>query len=70
VYDSNGKAIGQVDFKNHGDGAVSGHGHVIDPPGNFGAGHGPTAVHLEPSAVPPEWSVIPPGMKPGVPIGE
>jgi RHS repeat-associated protein len=70
VYDAQGNAIGQVDFKNHGGGAVSGHGHVLEPPGNLMGGHGPNAVHIEPTKVPPEWSAIPPGMKPSTPIGD
>jgi RHS repeat-associated protein len=70
IYDENGIAIGQVDFKNHGGNAVSGHGHIIDPPGNLSSGHGPGAVHLEPGAVPQGWGVIPPGMQPSTPIGK
>nr|WP_319528789.1 RHS repeat-associated core domain-containing protein [Pseudomonas laurentiana] len=70
VYDEHGRAIGQVDFKNHGKGAASGHSHLIKPPGNLAAGHGPDATHIEPSKVPLAWGKIPAGMKPSTPIGE
>jgi RHS repeat-associated protein len=64
VYDGNGLAAGQVDFKPHGAGAPSGHGHILNPPGQFNIGHGNGAVHLDPSAVPKLWSGLPPGMPP------
>ncbi|WP_338846797.1 RHS repeat-associated core domain-containing protein [Massilia sp. W12] len=70
IYDSQGNAIGQVDFKNHGGGAVSGHGHVLTPPGNFASAHGPSAVHLPPNQVPAGWGAIPTGMTPATPIGQ
>jgi RHS repeat-associated protein len=70
VYDENGAAIGQVDFKNHGGCACSGHGHVIHPPGNLRGGHGATAVHILPNDVPQEWSAVPPGITPATPIGQ
>lgn len=62
--------MGQVDFKNHGSGAVSGHGHLIEPPGNLAAGHGPNAVHLEPGKVPEGWAKLSDGIQPSTPIGK
>ncbi|SEJ76686.1 RHS repeat domain-containing protein, partial [Achromobacter sp. NFACC18-2] len=73
IYDGNGDLIGQVDFKNHGGCACSGHAHRIDPPGSavsVAAAHGPNASHIPPASVPSEWKVVPPGMKPATPIGE
>ncbi|WP_269465750.1 RHS repeat-associated core domain-containing protein [Paraburkholderia caribensis] len=73
VYDGNGDLIGQVDFKNHGGCACSGHAHPIQPPGSaasVAAAHGPNAPHIPPSDVPAEWKAIPPGMKPATPIGQ
>ncbi|WP_269765654.1 RHS repeat-associated core domain-containing protein, partial [Burkholderia ubonensis] len=70
IYDSNGNAVGQVDFKNHGGCACSGHGHVLNPPGNFKSAHGPTAVHIPPADVPDGWSKIPAGLTPATPIGK
>ncbi|MDF9618450.1 RHS repeat-associated core domain-containing protein, partial [Pseudomonas entomophila] len=69
VYNREGVAIGQVDFKNHGEGAPSGHGHILNPPGNFASAHGAGAVHVPPVEVASGWSVIPPGTKPSQPIG-
>ncbi|MFJ2545086.1 RHS repeat domain-containing protein [Pseudomonas sp. NPDC087612] len=70
VYDEKGSAIGQIDFKNHGGKATSGHGHIISRPGNLSAGHGPGAVHIEPNKVPKGWNKIPNGMLPAIPIGK
>ncbi len=63
IYNSDGLAVGQVDFKRHG-AAVPGHGHILNPPGNIESGHGANAVHLPPDQVPKGWSVIPPGTQP------
>jgi len=63
VYDSAGRAVGQVDFKQHGPGAPPGHGHSF-PPGQPGAGHGPGASHIPPNQVPPGWATIPTGTTP------
>ncbi|SEK13160.1 RHS repeat-associated core domain-containing protein, partial [Achromobacter sp. NFACC18-2] len=70
VYNVDGKAIGQVDFKNHGGCACSGHGHILNPPGNFKSAHGQSAVHLAPESVPDGWSTIPEGLIPATPIGK
>lgn len=73
IYDGRGYLIGQVDFKNHGGCACSGHAHVIDPLGSgasVAAAHGPNAQHIPPADVPVEWKIIPPGMKPATPIGQ
>ncbi|WP_432827051.1 polymorphic toxin-type HINT domain-containing protein [Dactylosporangium sp. CA-092794] len=59
IYDSDGKAVGQFDFKDHGTGGP--HGHVIDPPGTPGGGHGPGAPHIPQSELPPGWNLRPGG---------
>ncbi|MDR2306500.1 MAG: RHS domain-containing protein [Paucimonas sp.] len=64
IYDNDGKAFYQVDFKRHGKDAPPGHGHPLSPPGNINSGHGPSAIHVPPEDVPKEWTVIPPGTKP------
>ena len=73
AYDHNGDPFGQVDFKNHGGCAGSGHAHLIHPPGSaasVAAAQGPGAPHIPPADVPAEWKAIPPGMKPATPIGQ
>jgi RHS repeat-associated protein len=46
IYDKDGNVVGHVDFKNHGPGAPSGHGHAFPEPGNPGSGHGPDKPHI------------------------
>ena len=41
-----------MDFKNHGPGAPSGHGHRIPQPGNPASGHGPGKPHI------PNWPAL------------
>jgi RHS repeat-associated protein len=69
IYDANGDVIGHVDFKNHGAGAPSGHGHEFPEPGNPASGHGPGAPHIPNDQLPPGWDGLPPGVQPKVPIG-
>ncbi|HVC96161.1 MAG TPA: RHS repeat-associated core domain-containing protein, partial [Pirellulales bacterium] len=69
IYDANGAVIGHVDFKPHGVGAPSGHGHAF-PPGQPGLGHGPGAPHIPNGQLPPGWAGLPPGVQPQVPIGK
>jgi RHS repeat-associated protein len=70
IYDANGNVIGHVDFKNHGPGAPSGHGHEFPTPGNPASGHGPGLPHILPSQLPPGWGDLPPGVAPRTPIGQ
>ncbi|MEV7523613.1 SpvB/TcaC N-terminal domain-containing protein [Streptomyces sp. NPDC091371] len=57
IFDKDGNAVGHFDFKHHGTGGP--HGHVIDPPGTPGAGHGAGAPHIPESDVPPGWNLRP-----------
>ena len=70
VYDSSRDVIGHVDFKNHGVGAPSGHGHSFPQPGNPGSGHGAGNPHIPNSDLPSGWDALPPGVSPGTPIGQ
>jgi hypothetical protein len=70
IYDSEGKVIGHVDFKNHGPGAPSGHGHAFPEPGNPASGHGPGKPHIPNSDLPAGWDKLPPGVQPKTPIGQ
>jgi RHS repeat-associated protein len=70
IYDENGDVIGHVDFKNHGQGAESGHGHVFPEPGNPASGHGPGKPHIPNSQLPSGWGSLPSGVQPKVPIGK
>jgi RHS repeat-associated protein len=70
IYDGNGNVIGHVDFKNHGPGAPSGHGHQFPIPGNPASGHGPGKPHIPPNQLPPGWGDLPPGVPPRTPIGQ
>jgi RHS repeat-associated protein len=70
VYDSQGNVIGHVDFKNHGPGATSGHGHTFPQPGNPASGHGPGNPHIPNNQLPPGWDAVPPGVQPHTPIGK
>ncbi|WP_456247608.1 polymorphic toxin type 24 domain-containing protein [Longispora urticae] len=57
IYDADGNAVGHCDFKFHGTGGP--HGHVLDPPGNLGSGHGPGAEHIPGDELPPGWDLTP-----------
>ena len=70
IYDQNGNVIGHVDFKNHGPGALSGHGHQFPQPGNPASGHGPGMPHIPNNQLPPGWDTLPPGVSPQKPIGQ
>jgi RHS repeat-associated protein len=70
IYDGNGNVVGHVDFKNHGDGAPSGHGHMFPEPGNPASGHGPGKPHIPNDRLPPGWDKLPPNVKPNTPIGD
>jgi len=69
IYDINGDVIGHVDFKNHGKGARSGHGHVFPTPGDPSTGHGKGKPHIPNSSLPSGWDTLPSGVKPLQPIG-
>jgi hypothetical protein len=68
VYNQNGDVIGHVDFKNHGRGAVSGHGHQF-PPGNPFSGHGRGSNHLANNQLPSGWDTLPTGVPPYTTVG-
>lgn len=70
IYDADGNVIGHVDFKNHGPGAPSGHGHQFPVPGDPSTGHGKGAPHIPPNQLPPGWGDLPPGVQPRTPIGQ
>jgi Pretoxin HINT domain len=70
IYDQNGNVIGHVDFKNHGPGALSGHGHQFPQPGNPASGHGAGKPHIPNNQLPPGWDTLPPGVQPQKPIGQ
>ncbi|MFF2350797.1 RHS repeat-associated core domain-containing protein [Kitasatospora sp. NPDC058115] len=57
IYDKNGAAVGHFDFKDHGTGGP--HGHVIDPPGTKGGGHGAGAPHIPEAELPKGWNLRP-----------
>ncbi|WP_280718256.1 polymorphic toxin-type HINT domain-containing protein [Kitasatospora sp. MAP5-34] len=57
IFDGNGDAAGHFDFKDHGTGGP--HGHVIDPPGTPGGGHGSKAPHIPAADLPPGWNPNP-----------
>jgi hypothetical protein len=70
VYNSEGKVVGHVDFKNHGNGATSGHGHAFPEPGSPSSGHGPTKPHIPNTEIPAGWDKLPEGVEPATPIGQ
>jgi RHS repeat-associated protein len=70
TYDSDGKVISHVDFKNHGPGAPSGHGHTFPEPGNPASGHGPGKPHIPNNQLPAGSDKLPPGIQPKTPIGQ
>lgn len=69
IYDSEGNVVGHVDFKNHGPGAPSGHGHTFPEPGNPASGHGPGKPHIPNDQLPSGWDKLPPGVEPKTPKG-
>ena len=54
-WDVKADVVGHVDFKNHGPGAPSGHGHTFPQPGNPASGHGPGNPHIPNNQLPPGW---------------
>ena len=70
VYDGNGNVIGHVDFKNHGLGAQSGHGHMFPRPGDPSSGHGAGNPHIPHNQLPSGWGDLPNGVPPRTPIGQ
>ncbi len=69
IYNADGKVIDHVDFKNHGAGAPSGHGHRFPQPGNPSSGHGPGKPHIPSNQLPPGWDALPPKVEPHTPLG-
>ena len=65
IYDSEGKAIGQVDWKwQHGKTQPPGHGHGFDMPGNFKSGHQGNGTYYRLGQLPNGWDELPPGVTP------
>ena len=63
IYNGNGSAIGQVDWKpQHGQG--SGHGHGLTTPGDFSSGHQGNGVFYPPGQLPAGWGTLPKGVGP------
>ena len=54
-YDENGDVIGHVDWKNHGQGVASGHGHKFPDAGNPASGHGRGKPHIPNQDLPKDW---------------
>ena len=63
IYNSEGKIIGQVDFKPQ-HGAPSGHGHKMTQPGNIGSGHQGAETYISPENLPSGWNKLPEGVGP------
>jgi RHS repeat-associated protein len=63
IYNSEGKIIGQVDFKPQ-HGAPSGHGHMMKEAGNIGSGHQGAATYISPENLPSGWNNLPEGVVP------
>jgi hypothetical protein len=70
IYDDAGDVVGHLDFKNHGPGAPSGHGHTFPQPGNPASGHGAGKPHIPGNQLPSGWSTLPPGVQPHTPFGQ
>jgi hypothetical protein len=70
IYDDAGDVVGHVDFKNHGPGAPSGHGHTFPQPGNPASGHGAGKPHISNNQLPPGRDTLPPGVLPHTPLGQ
>lgn len=70
VTNSKGQIVSQVDFKNHGIGAESGHAHVF-PPNQINMGHHSTGTipHIPYNQTPVDWLRLPTGVTPSKPIG-
>lgn len=67
IYDANSKYVGEVNFRNHGNGYVS--GHVTSTPGDISSAHLPQN-HLMPKDVPVGWSDLFNGHLPPTLVGE
>lgn len=63
IYNSEGKIVGQVDFKPQ-HGAPSGHGHKMTEPGNIGSGHQGAETYVSPESLPSGWNNLPEGVNP------
>ena len=59
VYDGNGDAVGQLARL-----CLQGTVTRSRPASQPGAGHGPGAIHIDPSDVPDGWGDLPPGIPP------
>jgi RHS repeat-associated protein len=69
MYNSKGELFYAVNFKNHGGGMVSGHGHKMEIPGVRASGHTPNA-HVKLEDVPSSYLKTPKGVEPSQPIGQ
>ena len=69
VYDADGKYVGEVNFRNHGNGFVSGHGHKASTPDDIGSAH-KMENHIMPKDVSSGWSDLKGGRLPHTPVGE
>lgn len=69
IYDADGKYVGEVNFRNHGNGYVSGHGHVASTPGDIPSAHLPQN-HLMPKDIPAGWSDLLNGRLPHTLLGD
>ncbi len=63
IYDSEGRAIGHVDWQAQ-HGVASGHGHGFETPGDFSSGHGGRGTFYPPNSLPSGWGELPPGISP------
>ncbi len=70
IYNEEGKVVAHVDWKNHGQGAESGHGHIFPEPGNPASGHGRGKPHIPHHDLPPDYRDLPSGVEPQTPIGK
>ncbi|WP_260143472.1 RHS repeat domain-containing protein, partial [Elizabethkingia anophelis] len=69
IYNNEGKVIFQVDFQKHGLDWLSGHGHKMSIPGNFGSGH-ILENHVPHTLVPADYKVIPPNTNYSQPLAK
>jgi len=70
VYNSAGEIEIQIDFKNHGGSAASGHAHIMQTPGLINTGHAHTSgSYISPAVVPSSLKKVPAGTTPSTPIG-
>jgi len=70
IYGEDGKVIGHVDYKNHGNDAPSGHGHQFTEPGNPASGHGKGKPHIPNDQLPRDWTDLPSDLEPTTPVGQ